>query len=520
MIYTLPHLIENSAKLFPDNEAFRFANQSLTYSEIEVKMNQLAKHLTASGVRKGDRVGVYMHRCLETAIAIYGIMKSGAAYVPLDPFAPQSRTLFVIQDCGIEHLVTTPTQTKKITKLTLQESGLKSIIGTTTELPSISSFSWEEIYAISLNEFKTVTILEDDLAYIIYTSGSTGTPKGIMHTHYSGLSYAKLSADMYGLTSEDKVGNHAPLHFDVSTFGYFSAPLAGATTVIVPDAHTKLPLSLAELMENERISVWYSVPLALVQLLIYGGLEKRNLNSLRWVLFAGEVFVTKYLKALMKCWPKAKFSNIYGPTEVNQCTFYHLETPPKSNEPIPIGEVWGNTEYRILDENDQEVSKEQPGSLVIRSSTMMKGYWNNEALTQKSLFKEIIAPGIERVFYRTGDLVRENEKGELLFLGRNDRQVKIRGYRIELDEIENTLVKHQEVEEAAVILVDNGNDDKQLMAVVLLNSESEIKNSDLITYCKSYLPHYAVPNKVHVLNAFPRTSSGKINRNKIKEILA
>jgi len=519
MIYTLPHIIENSAKLFPNKEAFRFANQSFTYLEIETKMNQLAKQLIDSGVKKGDRVGVYMHRGLETVVAIYGIMKSGAVYVPLDPIAPQSRTLFVIKDCNINHLVTTPTQTKKVAKLLLEDSGLKSIIGVTETSLIISSFSWEDIYAISLDKYIPVNILEDDLAYIIYTSGSTGTPKGIMHTHYSGLSYAKLSANLYGLHNEDRVGNHAPLHFDVATFGYFSAPLAGATTIIISDAHTKLPLSLSELIENEKISVWYSVPLALIQLLLYGTLEKRDLTSLRWVLFAGEVFVTKYLKILMKAWPHARFSNIYGPTEVNQCTFYHLDTSPVSDAPIPIGTVWGNSEYKIINKKNKEVFNE-PGELVVRTATMMKGYWNNKKLTEESLYKEETNTGVEKVYYKTGDLVKHNEKGELLFLGRNDRQVKIRGYRIEIDEIENTLVKHQEVEEAAVVVVeDKSNDDKQLMAVILLKDASKITCSSLITYCKSKLPHYAIPNKITVMSTFPRTSSGKINRTEIKKKL-
>ena len=186
-----------------------------------------------------------------------------------------------------------------------------------------------------------VKILESDLAYIMYTSGSTGAPKGIMHTHHSGLSYAKLSTQVYDVKPSDRIANHAPLHFDISTFGYFSGPLASATTVIIPDAYTKLPASLSTLMEQEKISIWYSVPLALVQLLHNGVLEARDLSSLRWVLYGGENFMPKYIRSLMALWSNATFSNVYGPAEVNQCTFYHLNMPPESDGPIPIGKNMG-----------------------------------------------------------------------------------------------------------------------------------------------------------------------------------
>ncbi|MFD2726450.1 amino acid adenylation domain-containing protein [Hyunsoonleella rubra] len=518
MIYNLVQIVENSAKEFPSKVAFRYLNESITYRDLDIKTSQLAQHLAYLGVKKGDRVGIFLHRCLETSIAIYGILKSGAAYVPIDPFVPNERIKFLVNDCGIKHLVTTPKQAKKIKKLLDADIGLESIIGV-SEIDAIKTISWETLFKQSLEKYVPVNILAEDLAYILYTSGSTGAPKGIMHTHDSGLAFSKLVVDLYDFKSDDIVANSAPLHFDVSILGYCAAPLAGATTVIISDAHLKFPMSLADMTVKEKVTIWYSVPLLLIELLHKGGIENKDFTSLRWVLFAGEVFATKQLRTLMQHWPQAQFSNIYGPTETNQCTYYNLSEPPEGDEPIPIGFTWKNTEYKILDEADNEVDKGEEGLLVIRSATVMKGYWNNLALTEASFYKEEIAPGFEHRYYRTGDLVKVNRKGEILFLGRKDRQIKFRGFRIEIDEIENTLAKHDAVIEVAVILID-GSGEKELVATVLVDETSNITGADLKSHCKKHLPLYAVPGEVLLLKSFPRTSSGKINRREIENIIS
>ncbi len=516
MIKTLPDILENSSRLFPNNEAFRCGDQYLTYEDLNFKTSQLANHLIRSGVKKGDRVGIYMNRCIETVVAVYGILKSGAAYVPLDSTAPHARTLFLLNDCGIRFLVTTPKQSTRILKVLEEDSPIKQIIGLSEDIGHVS---WTTIYKNSLESYKNLKISGQDLAYIMYTSGSTGTPKGIMHTHSSALTYAELSANLYGLNSKDRVGNHAPLHFDISTFGYFSAPYAGATTVIIPDAHTKFPVSLAKLIEAEKLTVWYSVPLALIQLWLSGALKNHNLQSLRWVLFGGENFTIKYLRALMQCWPNSKFSNVYGPAEVNQCTYHNLEHIPDLEEQIPIGKVWDKTEYKILNKKDEEVSYGESGELVIKSSTMMLGYWNNQNLTNDSLYKEKSSSNVEHVYFRTGDLVKQNSNGDFLFLGRTDRQVKIRGHRIEIDEIEAVLTGYKEVKAAAVCVIENENNDKKIIAAVLSTSNSKLDTLELMDFCKKHLPTYSVPHRINVLKQFPRTSSGKTDLTAIKKNL-
>ncbi|MGI9541958.1 MAG: AMP-binding protein, partial [Cyclobacteriaceae bacterium] len=268
MIYLLPHTLQSTAERLPDQNAFQFEDEVLTYEEMVLKTNQMAHLLLESGVRRGDRVGVYLQRSIETAIAIYGIMQAGAAYVPLDPYAPSARTLFLLKDCGIRHLITNTSQKRTFPDILTKTSALDQVIGISGDWP-VPSVTWEALNQFPTNN-PTVRILEQDLAYIMYTSGSTGKPKGIMHTHYSGLNYAKLSADLFGLGKRDRIGSHAPLHFDISTLAYFTAPLVGATSVIISEAHTKMPASLTELMQTEKLTVWYSVPLALTQMLSHG----------------------------------------------------------------------------------------------------------------------------------------------------------------------------------------------------------------------------------------------------------
>lgn len=513
---TLIHIVEDSAEKFPYREAYKCGDVSISFLELNRRSNQLAHYLVKLGVRSGNRVGIYLPRCLESVVAVYGIMKAGAAFVPLDPMAPTSRTRFLIEDCGIEVLITAKSQTKRFSRIVERGTSLKGVIGLERDL-GVSNISWSVIYESTHYESKLSEVHSNDLAYIMYTSGSTGTPKGIMHTHKSGLNYAKLSAQLYGLNHEDRVAGHAPLHFDISTFSYFTAPLAGACTVIIPEAFTKLPASLSMLMEKEKVTIWYSVPLALIQLLSNGLLDQRDLSSLKWVLFGGEVFAPKHIRALMKLWPQATFCNVYGPAEINQCTYYHINSPPKSDEQIPLGKIWFSAAYKILDEKDLVASRGEVGELVVKSESMMKGYWNNPDLTNKSTYREKAKDGVEHAYYRTGDLVDEDANGDLVFHGRRDRQIKLRGYRVEMDEIEAVLSKHVGVEEAATFLMENDEHGVQIGAAVITTADSHIDSMKLASYCRGHLPAYAVPSRIELLSEFPRTSSGKIKRSELSK---
>ena len=520
MTYLLPHLVDRAAESAADRDAFRVPGRALTYGELAGQANRLAHLLREEGVRRGDRVGIFMPRCLESAVAVYGILKAGAAYVPIDPRMPTGGLAHLTEDCGITHLVADSSRASALERLAARPSTVRVVVGPDAggEAPWVTR-SWAELDGYPGGAAPDIAVTSDDLAYIMYSSGSTGRPKGIMHTHRSGMSYARLSVETYDVRPEDRIGNHSPLHFDMSTFGYFSAPWAGATTLLVPEAHTKLAASLSQLMEAEKLTIWYSVPLALIQLLSRGVLEERDLSSLRWVLFGGEPFARKHVHALMALWPQARFSNVYGPAEVNQCTYYHVPAPEDGADdsgPIPIGRTWSDTEGLIVDEADNIVEEGEVGELLVRSSTRMRGYWARPDLDEASFYRQPVHPSYERTFYRTGDLVQRREDGELLFLGRKDRQVKVRGYRVELDEIERTIASHRAVEEAGVFPVRVGGEIDHLEASVTLKPDEAADGEELLAYVGDLISWYAVPRRIDVAESLPRTTSGKIDRQRLQ----
>lgn len=523
MIYLLPHTIDRAADSAPDRTAFRCGEDALTYQHLVEQTNRLAHALIDCGVRRGDRVGVLMPRSIQAAVAVYGIMKAGAAFVPLDPSSPPSALRDLIEFCGIRCVVTAGMKPKKIEELTAGGSSLEVVIGSEQPEPETHCVTWKDVDGFPSTTVPCAKTVEQDLAYIMFTSGSTGRPKGIMHTHYSGLSYARLSVDTYSVCASDVIGSHAPLHTDMSTFGYFSGPLAAATTILVPEAHTRLPASLSQLMQTERITIWYSVPYALIQLHLRGVLESRDLTSLRWVLFGGEPFPPKHLYELMRRWPHARFSNVYGPAEVNQCTYFHLPpvdrtvelNPTLEAKPIPIGPTWANTDGLVVDEKDQPVSTGEAGELLIRSPTMMQGYWARPDLSQAAFFRRVGPSGLEEVFYRTGDIVRVEVGDNYVFLGRKDRQIKSRGYRVELDSIEQALSSHPAVEEVGAFASPDEAGVNQIKAAVTLREGAHADSAELTAYVAEKLPWYAVPSAVAIEISLPRTTSGKIDRRKL-----
>ncbi len=474
--------------------------------------NRLARTLVEAGVKRGDRVGIYMNKGQESAVALYGIMKAGAAYVPLDPYAPVARLGYVIQDCGIRHLITKDNKLSQVEEILAMNVGLEYLVGVNQmDNHPVSTVSWEDLSSQPGDDLD-LNLTEQDLAYILYTSGSTGTPKGIMHTHRSGLSFAEWAATEYGLASDDRLSNHAPLHFDLSTFDFFAGAIAGAATIIIPEALTKFPANLSKLIQDEQITVWYSVPFALMQLMERGLLETRDLTALRWLLFAGEVFPTKHLRNLMMMLPGVRFSNLYGPTETNVCTYYHVNQIPEDNDQtIPIGRACSNIEDLVVDPDDHPVAVGEVGELLIRGGVVMKGYWGQPEKTKNGFYRRPVFDYFDDIFYRTGDLVQQDPNGDYHYLGRKDRQIKTRGYRVELDEIEVALLAHPGVGEAAAYPVPDGQGSNLIEASVVLNSR-HLTTDDLVAHLSNRLPPYAIPARIDILTDFPRTSTGKIDR--------
>jgi len=514
MLYLLPHAIDRAAMRAPDRHAIRFNGTALTYAQLAERSNRLAGMLRAQGVRRGDRVGIHAGKGLAAAVALYGAMKAGAAYVPIDPASPPARQAFIVRDCGIRHVVTEQSRASALRQLLAEGVPVECVIGVSdTDLP-VRSFSWSavDVHPVVSHD---PDLVEMDLAYILYTSGSTGTPKGVMHSHRSALAFARVAADTYDFRGDDRLSNHAPLHFDLSTMDYFSAALAGATTVIIPDAHTRMPASYAQLIEQERLTVLYAVPLALTHLLLHGAIEKRDLSSVRWVLFGGEPFPTRHLRALMAALPNARFSNVYGPTEVNGITYWIVPPLPDDDAAIPIGGPYQNVELRIVGDDDEPVAEGEVGELLARTPTMMRGYWGRPDLDVRAFWHRRVFGHFEDAYHRTGDLVRRREDGLLEFHGRKDRQVKARGYRIELDEVEVVMGSHDAVESAAAFAVPDEDGSVHIEGAVTVRQGHELAVDALRAHLAASLPRYAIPERLDILDAMPRGSTGKIDRREL-----
>lgn len=509
--FLLHHLIEDAAAASPEHTAFTFRDDSLSYRELCEQAGSLASALRSAGVARGDRVGIVAGKGLKNPVAVYGVSMAGAVYVPIDPNLPAGRAAFIIEDCGIDVVITESRRSRLLNELHQRGVDLSLVVDGGEDHP-YENVTWDDV-AVHPSPPPDSTLTELDVCYILYTSGSTGTPKGIAHTHRSALSWANVSAHSYALSAEDRISNCGPLHFDQSTLDYFSSARAGATTVIVPEERMIMAASLVELIESTRITVLYTVPTTLVRMAVPELLDGRNLESLRLVLFGGEPMPSKHLQTLMSRLPQADFFNIYGPTEVNGVTHQHVGSAPEAGDPPPpIGKPYDNVELLIADEAGTPVDPGDVGELYVKTPTMMAGYWNRTELTSSALFLRPREGLEEEVYHKTGDLVQATADGTLEFHGRRDRQIKTRGFRVELDEVETALLSHPDVIESAVYPTDTEDSGVLLHASVVLKTGSSIQTDSVIQHLRAQLPGYAVPQSLTVHDDFPRTLSGKIDR--------
>jgi amino acid adenylation domain-containing protein len=386
------------------------------------------------------------------------------------------------------------------------------------ETPWVETTLWRDVGAASGGEWAPA--IETDPAYLLYTSGSTGKPKGVIITHRNALTFVDWGVATFGITTDDRLSNHAPLHFDLSVFDIYAALQCGATVVMVPDQIALFPGELARWIRDRNISVWYSVPSALVRMLLHGGMRQVSYPRLRILLFAGEVFPMKFLRDVMHLLPHTRFANLYGPTETNVCTYYVV---PHDLDPdataIPVGAACANTEVFAVDENDRIVEAGQEGELVVRGPAVMAGYWDLPERTSQSLVRNRLQEAFEDKLYRTGDIVRQSPDGNYVFVGRRDHMVKSRGYRIELGEIEQVLLRHDDVREAVVIPLPDEEVGARLMAFAHPHPDRTVGAEELRAFCLVHLPHYMVPEAFFVREELPKTSTGKTDRQALLTVL-
>jgi amino acid adenylation domain-containing protein len=489
----------------------------ITYAELDRLSDRVRDRLHALGVRRGDRVALYMRKSIDAIATICGILKAGAAYVPVDPGAPPARDAYIANNCAVRVIVVE----RRFAERFRVES---ETLGTVPMMFELGDVGAGRALAEALDRAEreqpaspvpSASSEPDDLAYILYTSGSTGKPKGVMLSHENAVSFVDWCSESFGPTAEDRFSAHAPMHFDLSILDIHVALKHGAALVLISEDASKDPGRLVELIERERISVWYSAPSILALLAQFGRLADHDLSSLRLVLFAGEVFAVKHLRALTELLPKPRYFNLYGPTETNVCTWYEvrLPVPAERSVPYPIGKVCSHLAGRVVDEKLREVPSGEEGELCIAGRGVMQGYWALPEQTERGFLVDEDG----RRWYRTGDIVVETADEGFIYRGRRDRMVKRRGYRVELGEIEAALYRHARIKEAAVVSRPDEEAGVTISAFISCADGQRMSLIEIKRFCSEHLPLYMIPDRFVWLPALPKTSTDKVDYQRLKE---
>jgi len=489
-------LFEQQARHRPDAVALTYRGNSVTYDELNARSNQLAHYLSEIGIGVGDLVGIAMPRSSEMIVGILGTLKTGAAYIPLDPAYPQKRLTFMVEDAKPAALL-----------IISDESFLghlahhkPTIINLETEWPNIRQKSHSNLPS---------HVTADDLAYVIYTSGSTGKPKGAMLAHRGLCNLSDVQQRAFNIRAEySRILQFSPLSFDASVWEIFMALRNGAALVLADQEVLADAQSLVKLMSQEQVTT-VTLPPSMLAVL-----PTKALPGLETVIAAGEACSAE----LVKQWaPGRQFFNAYGPTETTVCAAMYLCKPDDPKAP-PIGRPISNFQLYVLDQFMQPVPIGVPGELCVGGVGLAHGYLNRPEQTTKQ-FVHLPAIGDWQApdgrpfrLYRTGDLVRLRADGNIEFLGRIDNQVKIRGVRVELGEIEEALKSHEGLQDAVVLAHGQTVEDRRLIAYVIPYNESAPSAKEMRTFIRRSLPESMVPSHFIELASFPLSPSGKIER--------
>jgi amino acid adenylation domain-containing protein len=497
-------LVEAQTARTPNAVAVEHAGEKLTYRELEKRANQLAHFLKRRGVGPDSKVGVCLRRSLELPVALLGVLKAGAACLPLDPAYPKERLVYMLEDSQASLVLTQPGLLAEVTDFD-------------AEIVTLDS-DWK-LFASESTKNLPREITPENLAYVIYTSGSTGKPRGVLLSHRGLVNHNIAAIDLFGITPADRMAQFASISFDIAIEEIFPTWMAGAALIIREEEASLAVGDFLRWVSEHKITA-LDLPTAYWHELV-GELSETTASlpaSLRIVIVGGE----KASSAALAAWHKlagarVRWVNTYGPTETSVIVTA-FEPTNWGNIPaiLPIGRPIANTKIHILDENLQQLPVGLPGDLFVAGPGLARGYLNRPETTAEKFIQNPFSGDSSSRIYKTGDRARYLAGGEIEFAGRTDDQVKIRGYRVELKEIESVLGAYAGVREVVVIAREqareNGPADRHLAAYVVPSREQAPTGSELRAYLKQKLPDYMVPSAFVLLEAMPKTPNGKVDR--------
>ena len=478
-----------------------FGVPSLTYAQLNDKVNQLAHLLRAEGVRPGHIVALMVERSFAMIIGIMGIVKAGGAYLPVSPDNPPDRIDYMLKVGGVKVLLV---QNKTASRIVFG--------GLIINLDDPDVYRGATANPAILNKAQ-------DLADVIYTSGSTGKPKGVMIEHRSLVNRLHWMQHAYPIDESDVILQKTPYYFDVSVWELFWWALQGARLCFLMPGGERNPLAIVETIKKHHVSVMHFVPSMLNVFLEYldgkSASVLSRLASVRQVFASGEALTPSHVRKfndILGSKTGARLTNLYGPTEAT-VDVSHFDCPAHNEfENIPIGRPIHNIRLYVI-RDGQQAAIGEAGELCIAGIGLARGYLNNAALTDEKFTDNPVNPG-ERI-YRTGDVARWLPDGNIEYLGREDHQVKIRGLRIELGEIENTIMEYPGIVDCVALVKKYSENIILIIAYLVCNPKVEVEG--LRRYLKKHLPDYMVPNRFERIDEMPLTPSGKADRKALPE---
>ncbi len=491
--FTVDNKFEKIVVENPNNIALRFSdplkntNKKFTYKDLDKRSNQLANYIIQKGLAIEDCVGICLDRSLNLHTAVFAVLKAGGAFLPIDPYYPVERINYMIKDSNSKFIITTKDLERKL----FQDRNEKLIL--------IDELDFENLS----DEKPDVKIESDNLAYIIYTSGSTGLPKGTMLPHKGLCNLSSVQREAFEITTGSNIMQFSSLSFDASVWETVMALLNSASLQLTSKDIISSGSELSKLLESEKITT-ITLPPSVLSVLEYN-----ELPELKTIITAGEAVSNE----LVSKWSKGrKFFNAYGPTETTVCASMFLCNEKSYPKGPPIGKPISNFRLYIIDENFNLVPEGVPGELCIGGIGLARGYLGKPDITADKFVPDNFSDIKGERIYRTGDLARYLPDGNIEFLGRIDQQVKVRGFRIELGEIDAQIRKLDSVVDATVIVRENSNSEKQIIAYLVLNDDTELDIQLFRNKLSKVLPDYMIPAAFVKLDKIPLTPNGKVDK--------